>query len=167
MALVQIPVAAADSITLISTLTLSGVSPTISSIPGTYKSLYGVVYGVTLSINGAVEFYPNGGSTAFAVTRSQGGTSSTFGSGSGSVALSGGISSLAASSSNVWTFTIDNYASTTRHPVSWSGGFTNSDSTICSVNGGGAHNETSAVTSIAFNTSGTYSTGTCLLYGVK
>ena len=57
-------VPSSGSRTLLSTTTLSGASTTISSISGSYNSLYVVVYGVTNATNtNSFYCYPNGSTT--------------------------------------------------------------------------------------------------------
>jgi hypothetical protein len=159
--------AAGGGMTLLSTTTLSGSSTTISSIPQTYKSLIGYIYGVNLSASDLLRINPNATSTVYwqAVT-----TNSTTG-GTTSWPLNGDLVSMSGSDAdNAWTFQIDNYTSTTSFkPISWQGIYPASGGSR-SIIGGGAFKSTTAVTSLQIapeTGSRTFSAGTVLLYGVN
>ena len=160
--------ASSGGMTLLSTTTLSGATVTISSIDQTYKNLHLVIFGVT-NATGQGRFSISGfGGTVYFTNN--GPTSSTLNDNSGNLELSGFGSSGPdnADSANIWSGTIDNYASTTaRKSFSFYGEFPsnrNSRGFFCA----GGINSTDAISSLTFsNTAGSLSTGTVLLYGVK
>jgi hypothetical protein len=79
---------------------------------------------------------------------------------------------LRTNANNAWSFSIDNYASTTTSKsFNLQGIFYSADATNYRAFGGlGGINTNSAISSLRFTTSfvgGNFSTGTVLLYGVK
>lgn len=161
---------ASGGMTLISTTSLTGASTTIGSIPGTYNSLFLLIYGVTNAtadsyfickpnnsasgnvyqdgVSGAVESiygnaYFNLGGTGFAISRT--------------------------SADNCFGLNIDNYASSTNYKVvQGSAVFVASGATKKAFSWGGGWADNTAITSLVLsNLGGNLSTGTALLYGVK
>jgi hypothetical protein len=155
--------------TLLSTTSLGGTTTTISSIDGSYNSLFALVYGVTnASGDGHFRVAANGSTNiATFVSVDVSAIRTTVQS---YLNLNGGSLTVNRSdASNSWAFKIDNYASAThRKPVSYNGYFSSTASGQGGVFGGGGIVTTSAITSLVFSNSvGTLSTGTVLLYGVK
>jgi hypothetical protein len=158
--------AAAGGMTLLTTHSLSGSTSTISGISGSYKSLFGVITGITTTGSGTNwKIDPNGSTTITSLTTLEQGTgynyTSTWYLNINNVKQTG--------ANNAWSFTIDNYASTTTHkPVKISGQMVQDDNSLGSMNGGGGIRTTSAITSLDFVTlSGSFNGGTVLLYGVN
>jgi len=165
---------ASGGMTLLSTTTLSGASTVISGISGSYKKLYGVIFGVT-----------NATATAFHNIRPNSVSASAYSTFTGANANAtkvvqsseftwnfdaSGYSLKRTSADNVSFFEIHNYASTTAFKAINSGGLyvANNDATVA-YGGSGAYYETTAITSLQFLNNGgySYSTGTVLLYGVN
>jgi hypothetical protein len=163
-----------NSMTLLSTTSLSGTSTTISSISTSYKSLFILLYGVTPSANAQLYLQPNTSANIcnsvishyFGATP----TVATDGFRSDDIYLAGGQNFLASNASNAFSVQIDNYTSTSFFkPLSFYGGNdTSSAGNAASVSlGGGLIKTTSAITSLKFGmASGTF-TGTVLVYGVS
>jgi hypothetical protein len=162
--------ASSGGMTLLTTHTLSGSTSTISGISGSYKSLFGVITGVTTNGSGTnLKIDPNG-STLITNTVTLEGVATTPTSYHYVATWYMCISAnLPADSDNCWAFTIDNYASTTKHkPVKMSGQFVNAASNLSAMNNGGGIRTNSAITSLDFVTlSGSFTAGTVLLYGVS
>ena len=160
--------ASSGGMTLLSTTTLSGATVTISSIDQTYKNLHLVIFGVTnATAQSRFVISGFGGTVYFA---NNGISSSTLNDNSGNLELSGfgGSGPDRTDASNVWSGTIDNYASTTaRKSFAFSGMYPsnrNSRGFFCI----GGINSTDAISSLTFsNLGGNLSTGTVLIYGVK
>ena len=164
-----------QSMTLLSTTSLTGASTTISSINQTYTHLFGTIYGVTnATASGAFVIAPNGSSTISDWTGTNGngivqsGSSTTL----RLVSTGGGTQNPTfTSANNSWSFFIYNYSSTaTRKPFSFTGSYDcgYSNPNLYPMNVSGAINTTSAISSLVFsNSGGNLSTGTVLLYGVK
>jgi hypothetical protein len=158
--------AASGGMTLLSTTTLSGTSTTISGIAGTYKSLVGFIYGINFSANDYLIVNPN--STAATSTTGifnsnlfQYATDSWY-------LTSAGDYIQSANTNNSFSFTIDNYASSTNYkPVSWQGSFTSN--VARSIIGGGGFRSNTAITSLQIknDSATTFNAGTLLLYGVN
>lgn len=158
--------------TLLTTHSLSGSTSSISSISGSYKSLFAVVSGLTTNGSGANwQINPNGSNSI---------TNNVVVSGIASVAQVLHYPALwylninaakTTGGENCWSFTIDNYASTTAHkPIIMSGQFLeqNSGTDKCAINTAGGIRTDSAITSLDFVTnSGSWTAGTVLLYGVS
>jgi hypothetical protein len=162
---------AAGGMTLLATHTLSGSTSTISSISGSYKSLFGVITGAETNGSGANWRIDPNGSNAITNTVTLSGYA-TVATGYHYVA-SWYLNINAAKTTggeNCWSFTIDNYASTTGHkPVKLSGQFIEAAGTDKgAINNGGGIRTNSAITSLDFVTlSGSWTAGTVLLYGVN
>jgi len=164
--------AAAGAMTLLTTHTLSGSTSSISSISGSYKSLFGVISGVTTNGSGANwQINPNASNSI---------TNNVVVNGLQNTASVSHYPALwymninaakTTGGENCWSFTIDNYASTTAHkPFKFSGQFleNNSGTDKCAVNIAGGIRTNSAITSLDFVTnSGSWTAGTVLLYGVS
>jgi hypothetical protein len=156
--------------TLLSTTTLSGASTTVSSISGSYNSLYVVIYGVTnASTNNMFYCYANGNTT---IAFNAGTTSSiAFSSNDWIIPLTGdqGAHPLRTDSNNIYTLEIDAYASTASvKSYNSRGFFTTSGTTGRGIVMGGGIRTTSAITSLTFiSAGGNLSTGTVLIYGVN
>jgi hypothetical protein len=162
----------AGGMTLLSTTTLTGASTTISSISGSYNSLFGVVYGVTnATADGYLRLACNGTTNAGAFVAAQSGqVSGTSGDYLYFSQPQSGEKMLRTNANNVFSFRLDNYASATNYKTySLSGVYTRSTgSAISPVVAGGGFMSNTAITSLVFNNGGgDFSTGTVLLYGVK
>jgi hypothetical protein len=155
--------------TLLSTTTLSGATTTISISDQTYVNLFCIISGVTNATgNGTFRIAPNGTTGITTQQLIQAGIVTSqinnylFLTDPGDTIGSG-------NSDNIFTLTINNYASTTKYKT---------HNTLIGYNdpgnsqkGGGALGyirTTSAISSLVFsNTGGNLSTGTVLIYGVK
>jgi hypothetical protein len=158
---------ASGGMTLLATHTLSGATSTISSIDQTYKQLYGVIYGVTnATADGQLSLRCNGSTSEHVFVRYtsaavQGLTAQTF------LLMASSTGAMTRTdANNAFTFTIDNYASSTNYkPITSYGLFTSGSYQAWSA---GGYYANTAVTSLVFaNSGGNLSTGTVLLYGVK
>ena len=158
----------AGSMTLLSTTSLSGATPTISSISGAYTDLVAVIYGLTnATANGVYRVDPNSSSTLATFSGTE--KSSVTQGQSTSIALNGG-NITRTDANNVIYLKINNYANTTYYkPFQVYGTYLDTAGAVraaCNFTGG--LETTSAITSLLFkNTGGNISTGTVLLYGVK
>ena len=157
---------AAGGMTLLSTTTLSGASTTISSISQSYNYLYILVYGMTNAAGGQFQIAPNGSTNISGWA----GVRNNAAAGTGSTYLrplgSGNITETDAN--NIVNIQIHNYTSTTRYKSWNSSGIALVDGSRQPSNFGGGIDTNSAITSLVFsNSSGNWSTGTVLIYGVK
>jgi hypothetical protein len=163
--------ASGGGMTLLSTHSLSGSTSTISGISGSYKSLFGVISGATTNGSAANWKIDPNGNTAITNTVSLEGDNGTGTNYAYTATWYLNISSSKPTGGeNCWSFTIDNYASTTNHkPVKMSGQFLRpSTDNKASINNGGGIYTNSAITSLDFVTlSGSWTAGTVLLYGVS
>jgi hypothetical protein len=158
---------AAGGMTLISTTTLSGTAPTISSIPQTYNSLFLVISNITANTGGFRFRCGLNGSTSLAdYTGSNDATAINIA--DDYIRLSEDNTDQA-NGNNAWSLQIDNYTSTTRFkPFRFYGFYVNSSPTNRSISMAGAFRSNSAVSSIVFDYEGnTFTSGTVLLYGIK
>lgn len=159
---------AAGSMTLLSTTSLSGATPTISGISGAYNDLLVVVYGLTnATANGVYRVDPNSSSSLATFSGTEK-SSATQGQ-STSIALNGG-NVTRTDANNVFYLVINNYANTTYYkPFQVYATYLDTAGAVraaCNFTGG--LETTSAITSLLFkNTGGNISTGTVLIYGVK
>jgi len=161
---------AAGGMTLISTTTLTGASITISSIPQTYNTLY-VVMRNTLPANAgadiAFRFNADGTASRHAKLTSLGGSLQTFT--LSSIALSENTDNGVTQSMFVLTF--PDYTNTTTWKNADVFGYGNDDTTTTSMRqvwNKAAYNQTVAITSLSFfPTTGNFTSGSVLLYGVK
>jgi hypothetical protein len=156
--------------TLISTTTLSGSTTTVSSIPSTYNSLMFVISGLTASAANEPRFKINGSTANHEfVGVAYGGTALETTNGNG-FQLSFGNNIDGSGGSNAWTVKIDNYTSaSTFKPFQCYGAFysvtTSNEEKIFEA---GGYSLTTAVTSISVvASSGSFTGGTILTYGVK
>jgi hypothetical protein len=160
--------AASGGMTLLSTTSLSGATPTISGISGDYTDLVAVIYGLTnATANGVYRVDPNSSSSlaTFSGTEKSNVTQGQ----STSINLNGG-NMTRTDANNVIYLKINNYANTTYYkPFQVYGTYLDTAGAVraaCNFTGG--LETTSAITSLLFkNTGGNISTGTVLLYGVK
>jgi hypothetical protein len=161
--------ASGGGMTLLSTTTLSGASTTISSISGAYIRLVAYVYGVTnasanylmsIQANGTANlaYYPNHGNVNNIYATDKNTNSDIY----------GNATSSQSSAVNSAVLVIDNYTSTTDYkPFSYTGFITATAGDYGFTSAGGIKTN-SAITSLKFvPSSGTFSAGTVLLYGVK
>jgi hypothetical protein len=164
---------ASGGMTLISTTTLTGASITLSSIPQTYKNLVVVLRAYLPNTgNAQIRFRFNGetgsGSHASFETSSGNNNSSNLTWGSSAIITAGQSASTTQALSYVEVYDYTN-TSTDKIARFTSIGTDNSDTSKFTVNNGNAfYNSTSAVSSIVLApSSGNFTSGTCLLYGVN
>lgn len=156
-----------NSLTLLSTTTLSGASTTISAIDQTYNQIYGTISGVTNATgNGIFRCYVNNATTGNQYIGSR------YDAGAQAVAgtntfwnMSANTAVVRTNANNFLSFYIRNYASTTSYKlIDWSITF-NGDAAFV---GSYQHMSNTEITSLVFsNAGGNLSTGTVTLYGVK
>lgn len=161
---------AAGGMTLLSTTSISGVTTTISSISQAYTNLYIVIYGLTNATSDSnLWVKPNAANTAYAqYINSQSGTIQQTSAGA---IMPNGDRSLARTNANnaaqIWIY---NYAATTHYkPASACSIYVTSVPATNATTWQGGLATNSAITSITISNDNavSYSTGTCLIYGVK
>jgi len=163
--------ALSGGMTLISTTTLSGASITLSSIPATYRNLQLVVRNyrpATDMIELNIRVNSDAGANRHAVATAYGtGTSATFNSTYSQVAPA---ADNGASDGLVIVNFLD-YTNTTTWKIFDSLALTNNETTSTNMNRSryhGAYNQLAAISSLdILPTSGNFTSGTALLYGVK
>jgi hypothetical protein len=162
--------AASGGMTLISTTTLTGATVTLSSIPGTYKSLYYVIRNHKPASNGNLFMRFNGDSGANRHL-----TIDTFGQGT-ATAFDETQMQLAQTASTsadqaLIAVTIPDYANSTTWKmanVSTIVAAASPTSSVVKYLVLGAYNQTTAISSLSFFCgSGNFTSGTILLYGVS
>ena len=161
----------AGGMTLLSTTTMSGASVTISSISQSYKNLQVFVYGMNNGNNSTFACTPNGTSSITAQSASILGSvngAGVDGAANNNLRLSIYSNIQASTPANAFQFTIYDYTSTTgRKAFSGQNLYTDTGQDWVE-NHGGVIKTTSAITSLVFSSSsGTYSAGTILVYGVS
>ena len=160
---------ASGAYTQIATGTLSGASVTISSIASTYKDLVVVLAGITQSTSSTAYIQLNNGANI----GSSNIYSSSLGNGTtGSYLWIGASSSYNMNNTaaeNSFTYVISNYAAATRKAVFGFGGYRyTADADVRGFITYGDCSATSAINEIDIVTSsGTFSGGTYIVYGVK
>lgn len=158
------------SMTLLSTTSISGVTTTISSISQSYTHLYIWIYGLTNATSDSNLYVkPNGSNNVYA-THFNAQALTLENANATAIIPSGNRSLVRTSANNSSAIMIYNYSST----VAWKVVQANS---IIQPNGGGTVGTaffggiatTSAISSIAITNDNavSYSTGTCLIYGVN
>lgn len=161
--------AASGGMTLLSTTTLSGASTTISSISGSYNRLIAYVYGVAnASANYLMSIQPNG-TANLAYYPNHGNVNNIYSTDKNTNAdIFGNATSTQGSTNNSTVLIIDNYASTVAYkPFQYTGFLTSTAGDYGFTSSGGIKTNT-AISSLKFvPSSGTFSAGTVLLYGVK
>lgn len=166
--------ASSGGVTLLSTTTCSTGTTTVSTINQTYTDLQIVIYGLNLSTAASVNFNINGNATGIYATgiragNSSGGTGAAFTNTTNTgFQINQGQLIAGGNTSNAWKININNYSSTAiRKNITLVGGF-DAGSEIMKYTEGGYWNNTSAISSFTLTTStGTFSGGTILVYGVK
>jgi len=155
--------AAGGGMTLISTVTLSGASTTLSSIPQTYKFLSLVGFGIYGSTTGEFVIKINGGTDVWQ-TAIYAATIGSYAQTAWKISADRSVDS-AGSLPLAFQGQIYNYTNSSYKPVISTGyNYTGSSQEAISTFGG--YRNTSAVTSLEFDTSGN-GTGTILVYGVN
>ena len=157
-----------NSLTLLSTTTLSGATTTISAIDQTYNQIYGTISGVTnATADGDFRCYVNNAATGnyYVGSRLDSGTAAAVAGANDSWRLSANTNLGRTNANNFFSFYMNNYASTTSYKnINWSGSWNGDDLFI----GTYGHMSNTAITSLVFlNSGGNLSTGTVTLYGVK
>ena len=161
---------AAGGMTLISTTSLTGASVTLTSISGTYRSLYLYIRGVNVGSDFNLIIEPN--STAnkgrYGAVIRTGAATQTDGS-STEIRTSIYNTIKASNANNSWIVNIYEYASSTAYkPFNIFGGYAGGGNVDEAGIAGGYWWETTAITSLKISTSvSTFSAGTVDLYGVK
>ena len=160
---------AGGGMTLLSTTTLSGASTTISSISGSYNRLIAYVYGVAnASANYLMSIQPNG-TANLAYYPNHGNVNNIYSTDKNTNAdIYGNATSTQGNTNNSTVLIIDNYASTSAYkPFQYTGFLTATAGDYGFTSSGGIKTN-SAISSLKFvPSSGTFSAGTVLLYGVK
>lgn len=162
--------ASGGGMTLISTTSLSGSSISLTSIPSTYKDLRIVVRGFKPSTDGNLYLRVNQDSNA---NRHFHSVSNDIYTGDSFNATSINCSNTQDSGGDNSLITIDifDYTNTTTWKLLNSSAITNNGTTVTNLNyrfGMGAYNQTSAISSLdILPSSGTFSAGSLLLYGVS
>ena len=159
------------SLTLLSTTAISGVTTTISSISQAYKHLYIVIYGTTNATSDSVLFVrPNSASTACYSSGMKTSTQVVREMSATSIQPTSDSTYLRTSTNNAAQIMIYNYSSTTFFkPFVASSIFLSSGSIVYGTGSSGGYYSNSAVSSLAITNDNatSYSTGTCLIYGVN
>jgi hypothetical protein len=164
---------ASGGMTLLSTTTLSGTTTTISSISGSYNQLYGVIYGPTWdSGNDYFLMLPNNSSSIGEVVGVAGFGNNAYTTVENDtfIKFNPQAQQNRTNTASVYSFTINNYTSTTAYKTINHYSFYLDGSNANSYsNMGGGIKTTSAITSLRFKTGNDYNmtAGTVLLYGVK
>jgi hypothetical protein len=162
--------ASAGGMTLLSTTTLSGASTTISSISGAYSNLYVVISGITSSANNYPYIKANNSATIFsgAITDNSSAVTPIF-RGAVNLAVGNYDNYGAANAGNISAITIYNYASSTEYKsIFTAGGYLNGAGNARNYSHQGFLETNTAISSLVIATStGTHSTGTVRIYGVK
>jgi len=166
---VQYATPSSGSMTLLSTTTLSGATTTISISDQTYNNLYAIISGVTnATSNGTFRVAPNNSTTLVSVQEIIG--NNIYARTDGYLVLTANVEVLGSGNNeNVFTFTINDYASTSKYKtVNTLVGYNDTGNNHRGGGSLGYIRTTSAITSLVFsNNGGNFSTGTVLLYGVK
>ena len=160
---------AASGMTLISTTTLSGATVTLSSIPDTYKNLYIVIRDFLPATNNvALRMRFNADSTANRHFQTQSYGAGNFSFDVTNVALAGNSDEVIASELTI--VNLYDYANTTTMKIGDNLGVDReTDGTLFRYTRTHfAYNQTGAISSLSFFlTSGNFTSGTILLYGVN
>jgi hypothetical protein len=158
--------AGGGGLTLLSTTACSGTSTTISSISQSYKSLYGVIYGLTSSASYVeANIQLNGTGSHLTAQVINGGASQP-----GVWNLNEGSAIRNSGGNNAFFFEIHNYTSTTKYkPYNSSGGFIVWDGGFPAraVTQGGFYQSNTEITSITIQHTNSANGGEILLYGVN
>jgi hypothetical protein len=161
---------ASGGMTLLSTTTLSGASTTISSIDQTYTNLNVFVYGITMSADATVKIEPNAAtSSVWSVINYANITDGPAAGGFNITSSNGSYELESTDSNNAWSIQFFNYASSaSQKPISAVGGYVNETGSTGGFSNNGYYKAATAISSLKFTTStGTFSGGTVLIYGVK
>jgi hypothetical protein len=158
------------SMTLLSTTSLSGASTTISGISQDYTSLKVVVHGQTSTSNYVMRIKPNNAS-ALVNASYDAGNDYTNASGNDFILLYNALNqSTSSNADSVFVLDIEFYSQTSyKKAWFWKGQTRNNTSgTLRGCEGYGGINTNDAITSLVLSPdNGTFSAGTCLVYGVK
>ena len=161
---------AAGGMTLLSTTTLTGSSVTLSSIPSGYVHLYLLVKGVTPSGNAGISFRINGVSTTNTYRTDT--LTDVAGNSFGQAAIPMSNNNIPSGQTlNSFSTTFWDYSNSNNWKLTTADNFFQSTAVTTESlyhRRWGLHNQTAAITSLViFLSSGTFSAGTALLYGVK
>jgi hypothetical protein len=164
--------ASGGGMTLLSTTTLSGATTTISSIDQTYNNLQMVITGITTSADYVLVVKPNnvGNLASTTVFENNDGSVSTSVLASDQMQGGSAASIENTDANNIFVWNFFNYASSTRYKA-FQGTYGYARNTTGILTGGvsnGVFRSNTAISSFVLSpSSGTFSTGTVLLYGVK
>lgn len=158
--------------TLLSTTTLSTGTTTVSSISGSYTDLKIVVYGISCSTAMSINFNINASTTNHYIAgyRTGNGFAGAFSpyTNNGALQMNQGSTVASGNTSNVCVININNYSSTAMTKLFTENFVFYTGTDYANTSQFGMFNSTSAVTSFSLTTStGTFSGGTVLVYGVK
>jgi hypothetical protein len=155
--------------TLISTTTLTGASVTLSSIPQTFNHLQLVIQNYRPSTDTDLRMRINGDTGVRYISNLSGSTNVSFDAASMAIAVDQQESSVASQFFNVTT--IPNYTNSVTWKIAFCYGLGNGNSDPTAATGRfgtSAYNQTGAISSLTlYPDSGTFTSGTVLLYGVK
>jgi hypothetical protein len=163
----------AGGMTLLSTTTLSGASTTISSISGSYTNLQIFIYGMTNNTAQGqfkLTFNALGNNNNYTIVQfTNNGTLATQINQNDAIYFTYASDNISRNyANNAFSLTVNNYASSAAMKSYSINGYYMGNNWNQGVNGGGGFNITSAINQIVLsNTGGTFSAGTCLVYGVK
>ena len=164
---------AAGGMTLLSTTTLSGASTTISSISGSYTNLQIFIYGMTNNTAQGqfkLTFNSLGNNNNYTIIQfTNNATLATQINQNDAIYFTYSTDNISRNyANNFFSLTVNNYASTASMKSYNINGYYQGNNWNQGVNGGGGFNNTAAISQIVLsNTGGTFSAGTCLVYGVK
>jgi hypothetical protein len=164
--------ASGGGMTLLSTTTLSGTSTVVSSISGSYKNLYVLVYGVTNdTADGTFFWRPNNTANLGCYRYPNGDTTFSASFGGDIFFNTASLNYQSSSTSNSQQIVINDYASSTAYkPFTQTGLFKVTDGTdAAGTYALGGIKTTSAITSIGFHKGGggSFTAGTVKIYGVN
>jgi len=160
----------AGSLTLLSTTTLSGSSTAITGISQSYTNLLVYIYGVNSASQHRFYCWPNGLTGATYYTQIYTWYSSVNGDGGTYLPLVyNGTNAASGNTNNEFQLQIANYAnSATVKPFSSNGIYYDSNnSAYGGIGAFGGINTTSAITSLTFATTASFTGGTVKIYGVN
>ena len=166
------PAGGGGGMTLLSTTTLSGATTTISTIDQTYKDLIVIVQGVNKGASHYLFCEPNNvnnlSSGTYSCTNNTGAFEGQAFTAS-RIQLAPRNYVVSGNTNNAWAIRFFNYASSSFFkPFLIAGTYRDDASQDAAINGGGGFRSTTAISSLVFNaSSGTFSGGTVLVYGVK
>ncbi len=176
MGISLVPSTPHEGMTLISTTTLSGASVALTSIPQIYNSLYLIIRNYLPSADNAwMQIRFNNIATTTYVDGNAFTATSTTRTKASNDTLTNGMQFLRSDNSVVQSLgwvQIPDYTNTTTNKIAWLSGISNDDAAPTTtwrfVGGMGTSTATTAITELNFfPSSGNFTSGTILLYGVN